>query len=103
MQDLHKLSEELKLLSAQEGLELLAKQFASEITFSTSFGLEDQVITEMIAQKIKRRFSMFMGEDDVDVGKDNKFSSEETRFSITYNMVNPLLNEWIIALLIVEP
>ena len=51
MQDLHKLSEELKLLSAQEGLELLAKQFASEITFSTSFGLEDQVITEMIAQK----------------------------------------------------
>lgn len=43
------LEAELTSLSAEEGLELVADKYGSRAKFSTSFGLEDQVITHMIA------------------------------------------------------
>jgi len=41
----------LEGLNALEGLEKMATMFAGHVVFSTSFGMEDQVITDMIAQK----------------------------------------------------
>jgi phosphoadenosine phosphosulfate reductase len=41
----------LKNLSPEEGLELIGNQYGSSAKFSTSFGLEDQVITHMIASQ----------------------------------------------------
>lgn len=35
-----------------EGLAFLAERFAGEIVFSTSFGLEDQVITHLILDNL---------------------------------------------------
>ena len=40
---------ELKNLSPQEGLAFISNRFRAKSVFSTSFGLEDQVITQMIA------------------------------------------------------
>ncbi len=45
------LKEELNSLSAEEGLSLVSNQFCKRAKFSTSFGLEDQVITHMIASR----------------------------------------------------
>lgn len=42
------LEAELKGLSAAEGLALLAERFGSRAVFSSSFGQEDQVITDLI-------------------------------------------------------
>jgi phosphoadenosine phosphosulfate reductase len=39
----------LSNLSPEDGLEIVSNRFANEARFSTSFGLEDQVITHMIA------------------------------------------------------
>ncbi len=43
------LAERLEKLEAREGLALLASIFPGQVTFSTSLGQEDQVITQMIA------------------------------------------------------
>jgi phosphoadenosine phosphosulfate reductase len=45
------LERELKDLSPEEGIALVADQYGSRAKFSTSFGLEDQVITHMIAKQ----------------------------------------------------
>ncbi len=42
------ISKELQSLSPQESLSYLSKRFWGKIVFSTSFGQEDQVITDMI-------------------------------------------------------
>ena len=47
------LERELKDLSPEEGIALVADQYGSRAKFSTSFGLEDQVITHMIAKRVK--------------------------------------------------
>lgn len=43
------LSRELRDLSPVEGLEFVSSRFGSRAKFSTSFGLEDQVVTHLIA------------------------------------------------------
>ena len=43
------LEEELSRLSAEAGLQLISERFGSSSKFSTSFGIEDQVITHLIA------------------------------------------------------
>ncbi len=43
------LQDQLRSLSAAEGLQYIANVFGNEATFSTSFGIEDQVITHLIA------------------------------------------------------
>jgi phosphoadenosine phosphosulfate reductase len=43
------LNEQVSQLPAAEGLAAIAAQFGSSATFSTSFGLEDQAITHLIA------------------------------------------------------
>jgi phosphoadenosine phosphosulfate reductase len=43
------IEQQLTDLSAQEGLRLISEQYAVRAVFSTSFGLEDQVITHWIA------------------------------------------------------
>lgn len=45
---LEKLRSELGNLSAEEGLKLMSEKFAGKTVFSTSFGMEDQVITHWI-------------------------------------------------------
>ena len=47
--NLHELEAQLEQLSAQEGLALIADLFPGKVTFSTSLGQEDQVITQLIA------------------------------------------------------
>lgn len=42
------LSQQLKEQSIADGLALLAKEFATKLTFSTSFSIEDQVVTHEI-------------------------------------------------------
>lgn len=42
------LIEKLETASAQEGLQLLNSQGEGKLVFSTSFGIEDQVITDMV-------------------------------------------------------
>lgn len=46
---MHELEAQLNQLSAQEGLALIADLFPGKVTFSTSLGQEDQVITQLIA------------------------------------------------------
>lgn len=46
---MHELEAQLIQLSAQEGLALVADLFPGKVTFSTSLGQEDQVITQLIA------------------------------------------------------
>tara|TARA_R110002072_G_scaffold296074_1_gene467519 strand:- start:63262 stop:63948 length:687 start_codon:yes stop_codon:yes gene_type:complete len=46
---MHELEAQLEHLSAQEGLALIADLFPGKVTFSTSLGQEDQVITQLIA------------------------------------------------------
>ena len=46
---MHELEAQLNQLSAQEGLALIADLFPGRVTFSTSLGQEDQVITQLIA------------------------------------------------------
>ncbi len=46
---MHELEAQLEQLSAQEGLALIADLFPAKVTFSTSLGQEDQVITQLIA------------------------------------------------------
>lgn len=50
-QHANSLNNELRFLSAAEGLELFAKKFPQSICFSTSFSMEDQVITHLISQQ----------------------------------------------------
>lgn len=45
------LAAELKNLSAEEGLAFIADQYGRRAKFSTSFGIEDQVITHLIASQ----------------------------------------------------
>ncbi|EAZ82236.1 ATP synthase F0, A subunit [Algoriphagus machipongonensis] len=47
---MHELEAQLNELSAQEGLALIADLFPGKVTFSTSLGQEDQVITQLIAE-----------------------------------------------------
>ena len=47
--DLHELEAQLTRLSPAAGLALLAELFPGKVTFSTSLGQEDQVITQLIA------------------------------------------------------
>jgi phosphoadenosine phosphosulfate reductase len=47
--NMHELDTQLSQLSAQEGLALIADLFPGKVTFSTSLGQEDQVITQLIA------------------------------------------------------
>lgn len=47
--NMHELEAQLEQLSAQEGLALIADLFPGKVTFSTSLGQEDQVITQLIA------------------------------------------------------
>lgn len=47
--NMHELEAQLNELSAQEGLALIADLFPGKVTFSTSLGQEDQVITQLIA------------------------------------------------------
>ncbi|WP_339755282.1 phosphoadenylyl-sulfate reductase [Algoriphagus aquimarinus] len=47
--NMHELEAQLEHLSAQEGLALIADLFPGKVTFSTSLGQEDQVITQLIA------------------------------------------------------
>jgi len=42
---------ELRNLSAEQGLELIANKYGNRAKFSTSFGLEDQVVTHIIASQ----------------------------------------------------
>ncbi|MDR7129940.1 phosphoadenosine phosphosulfate reductase [Algoriphagus sp. 4150] len=49
IKNLHELETQLEQLSAQEGLALIADLFPGKVTFSTSLGQEDQVITQLIA------------------------------------------------------
>ena len=44
----NEIKELIKGLSAEESLAILAREFAGDIVFSTSFGWEDQVISHMI-------------------------------------------------------
>ncbi len=46
---MHELEAQLTQLSAQEGLAFVADLFSGKVTFSTSLGQEDQVITQLIA------------------------------------------------------
>ena len=48
--NMHELEAQLSVLSAQEGLALVADLFPGKVTFSTSLGQEDQVITQLIAE-----------------------------------------------------
>lgn len=48
--NMHELEAQLNDLSAQEGLTLIADLFPGKVTFSTSLGQEDQVITQLIAE-----------------------------------------------------
>jgi phosphoadenosine phosphosulfate reductase len=48
--NMHELEAQLSELSAQEGLALIADLFPGKVTFSTSLGQEDQVITQLIAE-----------------------------------------------------
>ncbi len=48
--NMHELEAQLSELSAQEGLALVADLFPGKVTFSTSLGQEDQVITQLIAE-----------------------------------------------------
>lgn len=48
--NMHELEARLGGLSAQEGLALVADLFPGKVTFSTSLGQEDQVITQLIAE-----------------------------------------------------
>lgn len=48
--NMHELEAQLGRLSAQEGLALIADLFPGKVTFSTSLGQEDQVITQLIAE-----------------------------------------------------
>ncbi|WP_040302509.1 phosphoadenylyl-sulfate reductase [Algoriphagus machipongonensis] len=48
--NMHELEAQLNELSAQEGLALIADLFPGKVTFSTSLGQEDQVITQLIAE-----------------------------------------------------
>src|SRR5687767_55913 len=50
-QQANSLNNDLRLLSAAEGLELLAERFPRSVCFSTSFSLEDQVITHLISEQ----------------------------------------------------
>ncbi len=45
------LNETLAKMTAQQGLPYVAKLFENHIVFSSSFGIEDQVITQMIASQ----------------------------------------------------
>ncbi len=47
----NEIKELIKGLSAEESLAVLAREFAGDIVFSTSFGWEDQVISHMIFSK----------------------------------------------------
>lgn len=47
--NMYELEDQLAKLSAQEGLALIADLFPGKVTFSTSLGQEDQVITQLIA------------------------------------------------------
>lgn len=47
--NMHELEAQLTQLSAQEGLAFVADLFSGKVTFSTSLGQEDQVITQLIA------------------------------------------------------
>lgn len=47
--NMHELEAQLSQLTAQEGLALIADLFPGKVTFSTSLGQEDQVITQLIA------------------------------------------------------
>ncbi|MBN3581157.1 phosphoadenylyl-sulfate reductase [Algoriphagus aestuarii] len=47
--NMHELEAQLSELSAQEGLALITDLFPGKVTFSTSLGQEDQVITQLIA------------------------------------------------------
>ncbi|WP_057936804.1 phosphoadenylyl-sulfate reductase [Algoriphagus resistens] len=49
IKNLHELEAQLEQLGAQEGLALIADLFPGKVTFSTSLGQEDQVITQLIA------------------------------------------------------
>ena len=48
--NMHELEAQLNGLSALEGLALIADLFPGKVTFSTSLGQEDQVITQLIAE-----------------------------------------------------
>ena len=48
--NMHELEAQLSELSAQQGLALIADLFPGKVTFSTSLGQEDQVITQLIAE-----------------------------------------------------
>ena len=48
--NMHELEAQLSELSAHEGLALIADLFPGKVTFSTSLGQEDQVITRLIAE-----------------------------------------------------
>lgn len=48
--NLHSLGEKIENLSPIEGLSLISDLFFGKVTFSTSLGQEDQVITQMIAE-----------------------------------------------------
>jgi phosphoadenosine phosphosulfate reductase len=53
MEQLHSLKQSLQGLAPEEALLFLAKEFTGGIVFSTSFGIEDQVISHMVfSQKI---------------------------------------------------
>ncbi len=55
--ELEILKEKIGGLNANEALKLIATQFATDAVFSTSFGIEDQVITAIIAsQKLNISF-----------------------------------------------
>ncbi|MCF1751334.1 phosphoadenylyl-sulfate reductase [Mariniradius sediminis] len=56
--DIHSLQEQVRGLSPADALVLLGDLFPGKVTFSTSLGQEDQVITQMIAQS-KAQMSIF--------------------------------------------
>ncbi len=50
-QQLHDISTQIENLTIEEGLQFIAKEFKSGITFSTSFSFEDQAITHAIVSQ----------------------------------------------------
>jgi len=74
------LCQETRSLSIKETLEFLTKKFGKKVSFSTSFGVEDQVITDMI----------FTGDYDVKV-----FTLDTGRhFEETYKVHNRTLDHF---------
>jgi len=78
--DIKVLNELIKNLPAQEALEKMAGLFGDKLTFATSLGAEDQVITYMLSQ-ISRPVSIFM----LDTGR---------MFPETYDLLHRTVNRY---------